>query len=276
MAPPKSLSDMFPCACCLRCLFNYSAEDIEKREQSRRIDKLLKQDEPKFRRLVKLLLLGAGESGKSTFLKQMKIIHGFKFDPVALEEYRGIIYQNVVQGMKVLVDARHKLGIPWEFPENDVHADVVMQFSNRYLPLDENSFLTFAGPVQVLWKDSGIKTAYNRRREFQLADSVRYFYDNLDRIARAVSFLFFGCKFWQSHTNIVNEIFSKSFFEMILIFPSLFSRGMCHRIKTSCMPGRRRRGSRNSSFTSVMCRFTSSTSVVSDPSARNGCYASRT
>jgi guanine nucleotide-binding protein subunit alpha-12 len=178
---------MFQCACCLKCLFNYSAEEIERREQSRRIDKILKQDEPKFRRLVKLLLLGAGESGKSTFLKQMKIIHGFKFDPVAVEEFRSIIYQNVVQGMKVLVDARQKLGIPWEFPENQVHADVVMQFSNRHLPLDEDTFLTFAGPVQILWKDASVKTAFDRRREFQLVDSVQYFFDNLDRIARPVS-----------------------------------------------------------------------------------------
>lgn len=50
---------------------------------------------------VKLLLLGAGESGKSTFLKQMRIIHGYFFSPEELTEYRHTIYRNVIQGMKV-------------------------------------------------------------------------------------------------------------------------------------------------------------------------------
>jgi hypothetical protein len=44
-------------------------------------------------RQVKLLLLGAGESGKSTFLKQMKIIHGVVFEPEQIKDYRRIIYQ---------------------------------------------------------------------------------------------------------------------------------------------------------------------------------------
>jgi guanine nucleotide-binding protein subunit alpha-12 len=47
---------------------------------------------------VKLLLLGAGESGKSTFLKQMRIIHGIKFEPELIREYHHVIYQNVVKG----------------------------------------------------------------------------------------------------------------------------------------------------------------------------------
>lgn len=66
------------CSCCLR--FKFSPEEIEQRYKSQEIDRMLEKDRQTFRRQVKLLLLGAGESGKSTFLKQMRIIHGIKFE----------------------------------------------------------------------------------------------------------------------------------------------------------------------------------------------------
>lgn len=66
------------CTCCLR--FKFSPEEIEQRYKSQEIDRMLEKDRQAFRRQVKLLLLGAGESGKSTFLKQMRIIHGIKFE----------------------------------------------------------------------------------------------------------------------------------------------------------------------------------------------------
>lgn len=53
---------------------------------------------------MKLLLLGAGESGKSTFLKQMRIIHGIKFEPELMREYHHVIYQNIVKGKKKRCD----------------------------------------------------------------------------------------------------------------------------------------------------------------------------
>lgn len=66
--------------------------------KSKEIDKCINRDKTYVKRLVKILLLGAGESGKSTFLKQMRIIHGQEFDQEAKEDYRATIYSNVIKG----------------------------------------------------------------------------------------------------------------------------------------------------------------------------------
>ncbi|VDP82255.1 unnamed protein product [Echinostoma caproni] len=51
-----------------------SKEERDALEQSRNIDKKLKEDGMQAAKDVKLLLLGAGESGKSTIVKQMNYI----------------------------------------------------------------------------------------------------------------------------------------------------------------------------------------------------------
>jgi len=48
-----------------------------------------------------MLLLGAGESGKSTILKQMKLIHEGSYTDKERENYKEIIYSNTVQSMHV-------------------------------------------------------------------------------------------------------------------------------------------------------------------------------
>ncbi|XP_025412310.1 guanine nucleotide-binding protein subunit alpha homolog isoform X2 [Sipha flava] len=170
------------CPCCLR--FKFSADEMEQRYKSKEIDKLIDKDKHLLRRQVKLLLLGAGESGKSTFLKQMRIIHGIHFEPELVIEYQHIIYQNILRGMKVLADARQKLDIPWENPDNNERAEYILNFDNR-TTLDTRLFLAYAPSMYCLWKDSAIKRAFERRREFQLSDSVQYFLDNIENIARS-------------------------------------------------------------------------------------------
>ncbi|GFT29544.1 guanine nucleotide-binding protein subunit alpha-13 [Trichonephila clavipes] len=170
---------------CLRCScferLKYGPDELEQFQRSRKIDKMLELDKRSRRKLVKLLLLGAGESGKSTFLKQMKIIHGVNFDDETIAEYRVTIYQNAVKGMKVLVDARDKLEIPWQNPSRSEQAQHIMSYGNSFL--DKQTFSQYAASVKELWKDSSIKIAFCRRREFQLCDSVQYFFDDIDRIA---------------------------------------------------------------------------------------------
>jgi len=74
-----------------------AAQEREARRRSREIDAMLARERRSVRRLVKILLLGAGESGKSTFLKQMRIINGQEFGKKALLDFRDTIYENILK-----------------------------------------------------------------------------------------------------------------------------------------------------------------------------------
>ncbi|RXG53518.1 Guanine nucleotide-binding protein subunit alpha-13 [Armadillidium vulgare] len=102
----------------------------------------------------------------------MRIIHGFRFDQEELNEYKLTIYRNIVLGMKVLLDARNKLFIPWGDEQHDSCGNHVMKFSIS-MPLETEDFLEYSPSVKELWKDPGIKEAYRRRSEFQLV-SILY------------------------------------------------------------------------------------------------------
>ena len=131
---------------------------------------------------VKLLLLGAGESGKSTFLKQMRIIHGSSFSDEVLVEFREVIFNNIIRGMKVLIDARDKLGIPWADPDNEQCAQLVFSADNN-IHWTIESFGSYSVSVYNLWQDSAIKQSYDLRSQFFLSDGLSYLFDNLRRIS---------------------------------------------------------------------------------------------
>lgn len=61
---------------------------------------------------IKLLLLGAGESGKSTVLKQLKLLHKGGFTDQERLQYSQVIWCDVIQSMKILIVQARNLGIP--------------------------------------------------------------------------------------------------------------------------------------------------------------------
>ncbi|NP_001012243.3 guanine nucleotide-binding protein subunit alpha-13a [Danio rerio] len=185
------MADFLPSRTAIVCIPNclLSSGEIDQIRKSKEIDKSLSREKTYVKKLVKILLLGAGESGKSTFLKQMRIIHGQDFDQRAKEEFRATIYSNVIKGVRVLVDAREKLHIPWGNPENQAHGETVMAFDTRSSlmakgMMETKVFLNFLPAIRALWQDSGIQNAYDRRREFQLGESVKYFLDNVDKLGQ--------------------------------------------------------------------------------------------
>ena len=187
-SPNRSSFNCFsPCSPALLCFkprpFDVSQEDYD---INKKIEREIAQAKKSHRKEIKLLLLGAGESGKSTFVKQMKIIHGDVFDEKLLEEYKQTIYSNILRGMKVLVDAREKLFIPWADEGNSVYAEHLLSHKNdSQSNLTPKEFSLFASSVYALWSDDGIKTAFDRRNEFCLSDGIHYLFNNLTRISSA-------------------------------------------------------------------------------------------
>uniref|UniRef100_H3DAD7 Guanine nucleotide binding protein (G protein), alpha 13b n=1 Tax=Tetraodon nigroviridis TaxID=99883 RepID=H3DAD7_TETNG len=169
------------------CLLN--SGEVEQIRKSKEIDRCLSREKTYVKRLVKILLLGAGESGKSTFLKQMRIIHGQDFDQDAREEFRATIYSNVIKGEHAAARGATQTACIWprHTQDNQQHGDSLMAFDTRSAKmasgqLETSVFLQYLPAIRALWADSGIQHAYDRRREFQLGESVKYFLDNLDKL----------------------------------------------------------------------------------------------
>lgn len=81
---------------CLSC-----SESNPQIEQSRKIDKELKEWNRHESKVIKMLLLGAGESGKTTIIKQMKILHIKGFSTEERLEKLQEIKENVFESIKV-------------------------------------------------------------------------------------------------------------------------------------------------------------------------------
>ncbi|CAH8473211.1 unnamed protein product [Schistosoma rodhaini] len=157
-----------------------SEESREQQRISREIERQLHKDKNAGRKEVKLLLLGTGESGKSTFVKQMRIIHGAGYTDKEKEAFKTLVYQNIFLAMQIMCDALRTLSIELEYPMNQENIELILK-----IDLEDSIALTpeRLNAMHQLWADQGMKMCYERRREFQLSDSSKYYLNNFDRIA---------------------------------------------------------------------------------------------
>lgn len=65
-------------------------------------------------------MIGAGESGKSTIAKQMKIIHELGYSKEECEQYRPVVYSNTIQSLMAIIRAMGQLGIDFAEPSKTV------------------------------------------------------------------------------------------------------------------------------------------------------------
>ncbi|XP_036594676.1 guanine nucleotide-binding protein subunit alpha-14 [Petaurus breviceps papuanus] len=160
--------------CCL------SAEEKESQRISAEIERQLRRDKKDARRELKLLLLGTGESGKSTFIKQMRIIHGSGYSDEDRKGFTKLVYQNIFTAMQSMIRAMDTLHIQYVSEQNKENAQMI-----REVEVDKVSMLPRkqVEAIKKLWEDPGIQECYDRRREYQLSDSAKYYLSDIDRIA---------------------------------------------------------------------------------------------
>ncbi|XP_059214242.1 guanine nucleotide-binding protein G(q) subunit alpha-like [Centropristis striata] len=163
-------------ACCL------SPEAKEARRINDEIERQLRRDKRDSRREYKLLLLGTGESGKSTFIKQMRIIHGRGYSEEDKRGFTRLVYQNIFTAMQAMIQAMSALKIPYKYGYNKENAIIV-----RGVDVERVTTLTkpYADAIKSLWSDPGIQECYNRKREYQLSDSTKYYLNDLERISES-------------------------------------------------------------------------------------------
>ncbi|KAF5940429.1 hypothetical protein HYC85_021596 [Camellia sinensis] len=179
---------------------HYNQADTEENAQTEEIERRIERETKAENHIQKLLLLGAGESGKSTIFKQarleikcmivvqIKLLFQTGFDEAELKSYISVIHANVYQTIKILYDGSK------EFAQNETD-------SSKYVVSIENEGIgeklseiggrldypcltkELAQEMEALWKDAAIQETYSRGNELQVPDCAHYFMENLQRLS---------------------------------------------------------------------------------------------
>jgi GTPase SAR1 family protein len=145
---------------------------------TRQLDRVQQKDAQRDKIVKKLLLLGAGESGKSTLFKQMTSIYGNGFPEEERKSFTHVVYTNTVLCMKWLCEASSKHG-GGVIECKDAMQYVLELEDDDTVKIDASNVHHF----KALWADKTIRIAYENRNKFQLPDSALYYFERLDAIA---------------------------------------------------------------------------------------------
>ncbi|CAK9292235.1 unnamed protein product [Gordionus sp. m RMFG-2023] len=111
----------------------------------------------------------------------MRIIHGSGYSEEDKRGFVRLVYQNIFSAANSLVRAMETLRIPYTNQANLEKAALIKE-------VDYEAVITFdpifVEAIKSLWNDPGIQECYDRRREYQLTDSAKYYLTDVDRISQ--------------------------------------------------------------------------------------------
>lgn len=161
------------------CISSAGGVSEEEKAKHREAERQLREQKVKLDNQVKVLLLGSGDSGKSTVLKQMRLIHDVHFSPQEFEFYRQLAFSNIVHGMKQLLEALEDMELKLS-EEMEKNAEILDEPPDVK---DGQAFpMEYYEPLKELWADEVVQKAWHRGNEAALPDNLSYFFLHLERV----------------------------------------------------------------------------------------------
>ena len=150
-----------------------SAEEREAARRSKEIDRYLERERFRCWREVKILLLGTSGSGKSTFLKQMRILHGRGYTEENRLGFRPDIYATILNGMNDVILCLKEHQIPLQDSQNEKKCQVFVDLWHGVQPVghsltDVEFCSVYTKPLMSLWRDQGIQAAVEEANHYYL------------------------------------------------------------------------------------------------------------
>jgi len=178
--------------------------ELQQQQQSAGIDdkesaisEYLQASEHRELRVIKILLLGSGSSGKSTFFRQLDRIYGEASRPNHV--YANVPYiirtirSNCINSLfKLLTQSVRLMEKPFEF--EDVKIDIGSQATQDDIKLlasfatdvtqvpDDEQLLQLGAGMAKLWDLPGVRATFRHRHHFSLIENTNYFLSRVTEV----------------------------------------------------------------------------------------------
>jgi len=178
-----------------------------KKKVNKEIDDVLGEYERKLQKVTcRLMLLGVGESGKTTLLRQMRQNYGQGYTEAEFRDAAPHILRNLVEAMRTLALYSELLAEQGEATsvskDNEIIRGRVATF-----PEDERFTPELCNAFQNLWNDEVIRHTYHLNHRFQLIDTAEYLFQNMHRFCEPKYLpTFDDLSHSRSRTNGINDV----------------------------------------------------------------------
>jgi hypothetical protein len=155
------------------CPSGLTPEQNQELGNSKLIDRQMREAAERESAKIKLLLLGTGESGKSTLFKQMRILYGNGFSSDDLVRYKWHIWANIIECMRSVCDAVEMFGYGKLITDPKVlEAFKMIKNIQRDSVLELNEEIR--ENILFLWNDPVVIRTIARRNEFQVCERSQF------------------------------------------------------------------------------------------------------